>query len=282
MAFGKILSQVLITSRPIGWIIFWISYLAGFLVSGRDFGWQNFIFLIILGPILSFPIYVFNDIYDFESDRINPRKKWQIMGGILSKEYWNLFTKLAYFCVVVIILTPIVLQSLFSLFLIILGLIIGIGYSVPPLRFKTKIGGDIIANTLGFGVLFSLGFGDFLNSSYFKYLIYSFFMVAAWSFLFSSIDFKFDKLVKHSTSTTKITQKTALAISAFGYFVSAWVTNLFFDSLSISLILYFCSFLIIITLTQNEKKLTKYLIFLSVIITLLSIIAYSWIYLPLI
>jgi 4-hydroxybenzoate polyprenyltransferase len=282
MIFGKTLLQILVTSRPVGWVIFWISYLAGFLVSDQSFDGQNLVFLIILGPVLSFPIYVFNDIYDFESDQINTRKKYKIMGGILDKKYWNLFIKLSCLCIFTVILTPLFFQSLFSFFLIILGLIIGIGYSVPPLRLKTKIGGDVLANTLGFIVLFCLGAGNiFVVVNHSRYLIYSSFMVASWSFLFSSIDYKPDKFAKDITTATKISHQNALVISAFGYFISALTINFLFAIKLVSLVLGFCSFLIIVAiLIKNEKNLLNYLIFLSIFVTFLSIIAYCWIYLP--
>lgn len=79
----QLLKQILITPRPLGWLIFGISYLGGFLVS-KSFsgGWdlQNTLTLSSVTAILGFPIYAINDIYDFESDRINERKKFAIMG----------------------------------------------------------------------------------------------------------------------------------------------------------------------------------------------------------
>ena len=89
----QLFKQILITSRPLGWLIFGVSYLGGFLVSKGFSNWdlQNILTLFSVTAILSFPIYAINDIYDYESDKINERKKFAIMGGVLNPKYWELF-----------------------------------------------------------------------------------------------------------------------------------------------------------------------------------------------
>jgi hypothetical protein len=60
----QLFKQILITSRSLDWLIFGVSYYAGFLISKSFSSWdlQNTVTLLSVTGILSFPIYAINDI----------------------------------------------------------------------------------------------------------------------------------------------------------------------------------------------------------------------------
>ena len=72
------------TSRPIYWLIQPLIFTVCLFYSGADLNYISIIQLILLSFPLSLIIYGINDIYDFESDQINPRKR--LVNGIVLKQ----------------------------------------------------------------------------------------------------------------------------------------------------------------------------------------------------
>jgi 4-hydroxybenzoate polyprenyltransferase len=67
-------------SRPLSWAVFPLVFLLGLIVSGNISGSITITPLAILQILLlSFPyctfLYGINDVYDFEADQINPKKR---------------------------------------------------------------------------------------------------------------------------------------------------------------------------------------------------------------
>jgi 1,4-dihydroxy-2-naphthoate octaprenyltransferase len=104
--------------------------------------------------------------------KIMIEKKLIIMGGVLDKRYWKTFKIISLISSLVVILTPIIANNLIATNFSILGLVIGISYSLPPIRLKTLPGGDILANTSDFVCLFVIGLSyNFNIKNLDKYLI---------------------------------------------------------------------------------------------------------------
>lgn len=134
----------------------------------------------------------------------------------------------------IVIITPIIFGNFLGLICVILGLIIGIGYSLPPIRFKTRFAGDILACTLGFATLFVLGMSKNLNFerfiSTFPYLIFASIMVCAWSILCLGIDYKADKIVGHKTTSTRLNRNLTFILASFGCFISGLIMVFYYSS----------------------------------------------------
>lgn len=240
--------------------------------------------LYLLGaiPVLSFALYSVNDIYDYESDVNNDRKKLAIMGGVLDKCYWPTFTKLSIASCILVVLFPIVFGYLIVALCSVLGLMIGIGYSIPPLRFKTLPGGDIAANTLGFVTLFLVGLlqNPSLELITFAapYLLISSLMVVAWSLLFLSVDISPDKRARDATTSVRIGSVPSYVLSAVGYITCGYIMQYFVLSPVVSFLLYASALLSLLPILPGLPKTPKIAPVIIIIITLLNIIAYCSLY----
>lgn len=137
MTTKKLLRLTIISSRPISWINTAFPFAAGYLVTG---GTVNAYFWIALFYFLvpyNFLIYIVNDIYDYESDRTNPRKN-SIEGGILPPNTHR-----------TMLLATIVFNAIILCFLLVTGSVVAsivlltivlgaVSYSMPPLRLKER------------------------------------------------------------------------------------------------------------------------------------------------
>ena len=135
--------------RPILLPPVWTILLLGYHRSVTFNGENGSIFLtFILLTFLSGAIYVLNQIYDIETDRIN-RKLFLLPDNIVSR-------KSAIVQTVVMNLVSIVPAFLISLtlgILFTLGFVLSYIYSAPPLALKNKPFGGLFCNALGHGSL---------------------------------------------------------------------------------------------------------------------------------
>jgi 4-hydroxybenzoate polyprenyltransferase len=141
--------QLLYSSRPVSWINTAYPFAAAYLATGGVFNaffvWCCFFFLVPYNVL----IYVVNDVYDYETDRKNPRKN-SIEGGMLAPEVHR-FMLVATAVIVAVSATPIVLLgSSFetaTLATLIIGALI---YSAPPLRTKEHAFVDSLTSSFHF------------------------------------------------------------------------------------------------------------------------------------
>jgi lycopene elongase/hydratase (flavuxanthin-forming) len=126
--------EILATSRPFSWVNTAYVFVAG-AVIGAGWGWRA----LIGGLYFAFPynllLYGVNDIFDYESDRLNPRKN-SIEGAVVRPGRFRALaiviaaTNLPFLVVLVATSTPRAAAALAFL------LFTTFAYSVPPLRFK--------------------------------------------------------------------------------------------------------------------------------------------------
>ncbi len=155
-------------SRPFGWIWGPAVFLFGSLFASNNSGNMTITPSISLTPLavlqilmLSFPVcvllYGINDVYDYESDKINPRKK--LFAGVKLEPEYHSFVK----NVSLLVISLLLLTSFFTLnFSNILGMVLLVFfsyfYSAPPLRLKERPPLDSVSNGIGFFSVFLLGF----------------------------------------------------------------------------------------------------------------------------
>lgn len=160
-------------SRPFLVLLPPLIFLASFFYSGASLGLPSIIQLILL----SFPFCVFlygiNDIYDYESDKLNKRKN--ALEGIKLGKKDHLFIKNSSFIVVLLlIISSLFTFNLFNILSMLLLIFVSYYYSAPPLRFKERPPLDLISVALAFLALIWLGYsfgGTLINIPHKAYFI---------------------------------------------------------------------------------------------------------------
>lgn len=141
------LRSILVTSRPRFWL-----YLAGPVLVGFVFGAESPTELaspLVIGTLLYFLVpaniylYGFNDIFDAEIDRLNPKKAGRERR--FEGDRTVIATVVASLLLggLVVALSPTAASPWYALFLL-----LGAAYSVPPVRFKTRPPLDSLSNGL--------------------------------------------------------------------------------------------------------------------------------------
>ncbi len=159
--FSRLINNQLFTKltwlRFIGfefWMVGFTPFFIGFVVASNKLYDFNLFYGFLVIAILASSTFVLNHIYDLELDRKNPRKEFSLLvrGTISTKNAWFLFLFLQISCIV--------LSFYFfnnEFLLCILGLtLISFVYNIPPFRFKTKPGLDLVSNGLSLGFLIPL------------------------------------------------------------------------------------------------------------------------------
>ena len=238
-------------SRPRFWLYIAGTYLVGYsfgVPSIFDFSFIFFLFFIYFLLFANFFIYGVNDLFDWETDRKNPKKT--------SKEYkleqkHKSYLKLLLFFSFIISIILLFINFSYTLFgLFTIFLFLSYFYSAKPLRFKEKPFVDSLSNALYImpGVIgFYQSSGELPNLLIF---------LSAWSWatamhLFSAIpDIKYDKQAGLNTTAIFFGQKNSLFLTSFLWFLSGFFLLFVYPPLSLVLLVY-----TIIPLVSYFKKL---------------------------
>ena len=141
-------------SRPLGWIVAPLAFAIGFYYSNAGFGLIAILQLILLSFPFSVILYGMNDVYDHETDKLNPRKSVQL---IAEKE--KVLIKRASAGVAIILIASSVvtlnISNIVSMFFLVS---VCYFYSAPPIRFKELPPLDSISNGALFYLAFALGY----------------------------------------------------------------------------------------------------------------------------
>ena len=252
-------------SRPVGWTTFPAFFLMGSVSSGGTTITPLFILQVLL---LSFPFciagYGLNDIYDYESDKLNPRKGL-IEGIKLEPEYHSFVKNVSFFVILLLLLSSFLTLNLSNIFGMTLLGFLGFFYSAPPLRFKEKPPLDSFVNgIIYFFAPFLLGF-SFSSSIFFNAgtnvligVCLMTAMVMGFHAYSTIMDYSIDKKIGVKTFATIFGKRSA---SFFALLVS--ILTLFFANASILFkpVTYyffgFCSLLFFITLVFPSEKLAR-------------------------
>ena len=115
--------------------------------------WEFIVGAIVIGPLLGGGTVLYDDFYDRDADRDNPRKNQLPFQKSPAKSSSILLASLALFA-----LSQALAALISTVFLVISVLItiLSFVYSTPPLRLKSRPGLDLGTNMLGFGILCSL------------------------------------------------------------------------------------------------------------------------------
>jgi 4-hydroxybenzoate polyprenyltransferase len=156
-------------------------------------------------------VYILNQIMDIETDRIN-KKLFLLSEG-------HIPVPMAYCEMIIIWIIALILSIQFgSLFvaLILLSLVLGIFYSVPPIKLKGKPLLDTLSNGVGYGIInFSIGWllvRPFEWSMIYRFLPYVFFICAV--FINTTIvDIEGDMKAREHTTAIVLGEQLSFTIS---------------------------------------------------------------------
>lgn len=139
--------------RPISWVNTTAPPLAVFLIASGSLTLAPTHILILLYFLIPYNtlLYGINDIFDFESDRINSRKKG-VQGHLLSPKYhpWMIF--FALLTTIPFLTWAFITLTLSTFLLICAAVLIAIVYAAPPIRIKSRPVLDTITSALHFTI----------------------------------------------------------------------------------------------------------------------------------
>ncbi|WP_405062990.1 UbiA prenyltransferase family protein [Kribbella sp. NBC_01505] len=146
--------DVLAVGRPAFWVVSIVPYYVGILLATRQLippleEWPRLIVgAVVMGPLVWLAVLAVNDAYDLPSDRLNPRKaKSPLLDGRITLRAAK---RLAFAAAVAAVGISLHVGVVFALG-VLLAVLLGYAYSVPPVRLKTRAGFDVAVNALALG-----------------------------------------------------------------------------------------------------------------------------------
>jgi len=141
------IKELLSISRPRFWMYVLGTFLVGMISSGNPFNYdtETTILLVVFSIFFSFPanllIYGVNDIYDYETDILNDKKSnyEKILSPAKHKKLWMIICLLTLPFIAFLFFV-----STYTLCAIVVFIFMGLFYSAPPIRAKSKPPLDII------------------------------------------------------------------------------------------------------------------------------------------
>lgn len=144
---AKLLFKV---SRPVLWLWFAFPFFAGLLIGGVE---QVTLLMrlefLALGPLYGLVVYGVNDVYDYETDKVNERKG-SGHGEILEPENHRFILTASAVASVLLVSITFLTGNLVNIAGMILLLLFAAVYSVPPARLKARAPLDSIANGVAY------------------------------------------------------------------------------------------------------------------------------------
>lgn len=278
------LNRIIKISRPRFWIYEIGPYIVGIVAAAQTshFIWLApaiLVFFIFFAYPANIYIYGINDAYDYETDKLNP-KKVSYESLVLPSERKSLFTHIA------IVVMPFVLYALFNLSLgaslALFAFFFFAGfYSAPPIRAKAR---PVLDSIFSAGHYIATGVFSFLMVSGMLDHQFSWSTLAicaaagmAWAIsmhAYSAVpDIKADRDAKLETIATKLEKKKTIYMCAFLYLLSAVLTFPFLGPVSIALGLVYLYFMFI-SLNTTEEQLFKVYTYFPVINTVSGMVVF--------
>jgi len=285
------IKKLLITSRPISWINTAYPFAAAYLLTVRKIDG-----IFIVGTIFylipyNLLMYGINDVFDFESDQLNPRKGG-LEGAKLDHNYHRLILYSSIglslpFVVYLLIYSP----DNVSRLILIINLFLVLAYSLPLLRFKEKPFLDSITSSSHFfgPMVYALSFSGFNQANII--LIIAFFLWGMASHAFGAVqDIIADRQAHIGSIATVIGAKNTVRLSILLY-LAAGVVLVFFDFSYLKLIVGTLALIYIINILefinvddqqaeichQGWRRFIKINWFSGFVITMVLIYAYGFI-----
>lgn len=146
--------DVLAVGRPAFWAVSVLPYYVGVLLATHRLiplpqDWPRLLVgALVMGPLLWLSVLAINDAYDLPGDLLNPRKsKSPLLDGRVSVRTAKWMAAIAG---IASLAAGLAVGVVFALG-VLLAVVLGYAYSVPPVRLKTRAGFDVAVNSLALG-----------------------------------------------------------------------------------------------------------------------------------
>lgn len=250
-------------SRPRFWMYLFGPFILGVAAAYNhlNFDTVNTKALIVSGLFFLFPanllVYGVNDFYDYETDKNNPKKK--SYETLIAPKNRNYFVKVLSVCVVpfVGLMVFLFLQNTSSIALWSLAgfLFFGVGYSMPPIRAKSKPFLDSFFNILYIFPGF-IGYGAIVDA---WPPITILFAATAWVMAmhaFSAIpDISSDKKAKLSTVATVLNKQKTIVYCGLLYLLSGLLTFGHLGIVSVLLAMVYVGIMVGSYISKDKKTI---------------------------
>lgn len=254
-------------SRPLGWIVAPLVFMIGIYYSNANQSSISIAQMLLLSFPLGIILYGINDIYDYDSDRLNPRKSTHNF----SAKDKALIKRASLLVSALLVLSSIVTLDISNIISMLLLVAVSYYYSAPPIRLKEKPPLDSISNGLLFFLAFSLGysFGDNLWNIPLKIYFVAICVMGIHSFG-AVMDYSVDKAAGQRTIAVVFGKRLAAAFSC-----AAFLSALLFANIGRQYINYyfaFCGILFLISAIYPSERLASFLfklVFVGFILTAL-------------
>ncbi len=248
------------TSRPLGWLIGPLVFLLGLTA----FGIPLTIFAVFQIILLSIPycilLYGTNDMYDYEADKLNPRKS--VPDTIeMETDFFPFMRKVSVVVAILLIASAVITLNLTNIFAMGLLLFFSYFYSAPPLRFKERPPLDSVSNGIFYyyaPVLLGVSYGATLLDI----PVQAYFITACVMGIhsFSTVmDYSADKQVGDRTFAVMFGKRVASVFTVMVFII----TYIFaaFQGTIVGYFLIFCAVLSGIITVMPSEKLAKYFLY---------------------
>lgn len=209
---------LLITSRPILWLGPIGIYFIGVQAAKVDFNFFFWLGLFFVTFPMGILVYGLNDISDYKSDIINPRKgSWE--GGVLNRKYTSIICYAILVSILIVIFPLLIFKYYFSVGLIICITLFAYLYSCKPVRLKSIPFLDSLSNGLWVALILIFGFSFTKGSSQLPLIIFPIFLgVTAMHALTTLMDYDEDKLSGDKTISVYLGKRVTSLISSLIFF----------------------------------------------------------------
>jgi len=283
------IKKLIITSRPISWINTAYPFAAAYLLTIKKIDATFIVGTIFYLIPYNLLMYGINDVFDFESDQLNPRKGG-IEGAKLNRNghrfilYSSILLSLP-FVIYLFIGSPNDLSRL----ILLINIFLVLAYSLPVLRFKEKPFLDSMTSSSHFfgPMVYALSYSGFTKTN--LILIIAFFLWGMASHAFGAVqDIIADRQAHIGSIGTVIGAKNTVRFSILLYLAAGVVLVLFYFSflkliVGLLVLIYIINILPFINLSdqQSEKchqgwqRFIKINWFSGFVITMVLIYAYG-------
>jgi 4-hydroxybenzoate polyprenyltransferase len=237
--------------RPVLMPPVWTILLLGYHRAPFNYAVPTYLLFILIFFLVG-AIYLLNQIFDIESDRIN-KKLFFLSEGYISKKSALIETVFLNFLSII----PAYFISWRLGILFSLGLMLGFFYSVPPWAFKNRPYLGFFSNAFGHGsLIFLIGWSgkDFISAQTLFFSLPYFFAVGAVYLNTTFPDREGDKKISKSTLAVKWNARKVLLLSTILVFL-AIISSLFLGDFPFLIASLFCfPFFIHMNFRLTEKS----------------------------
>lgn len=244
-------------SRPLGWLIAPLVFLLGITAFGAPLTALAIVQMVLLSIPYCVLLYGTNDIYDYEADKMNPRKPKRDSVELETKVF-PLVKNISIIVVILLLISAVLTLNPTNILAMSILLFFSYFYSAPPIRFKQWPPMDSVSN----GILYFYApvlLGASFGATLFDLPIQVYFITAGVMGIhsFSTImDYTADQLVEERTFATVYGKRAAsifsVVVFSIGYLFSG------FQGMIVGYFLLFCAVLAVIIAILPYEKWARY------------------------